>query len=498
MSKESQVIKQRRKKAQEMEEDGTNLFPNDIPKPQSIESIVSLHGDKDKEELEKLQDSFKIAGRIMALRKFGKVSFCHLQDSTGRLQIYAARDTLGPDRYKEFKKYDIGDIILAEGPLFRTKTDELTIMVEKIRLVTKSFQPLPEKYHGLTDKELRYRHRYIDLVMNSDVRETFVMRSRIIQLLRQYFISEGFMEVETPMMQPLVGGATAKPFRTHHNALDIDLFLRIAPELYLKRLLVGGFEKVFELNRNFRNEGISIQHNPEFTMLEFYEAYATYQDLMERTEKLFAMIAREVRGSTTITYQGQEIHLAPPWKRMTLEEALIQVGGIGQDELRDRERLRNRLDEAGVPVSGDEPIGKYWTKLFDLLVEPNLIQPTFITQYPTDVSPLARRNRKNPEVTDRFELFITGREIANAFSELNDPRDQARRFEEQVRNRGDDDEIPPEVDWDYINALEIGMPPAAGEGIGVDRLVMLLTDSPSIRDVILFPQMRPEHIRRER
>ncbi len=481
-----------------MEEAGINLFPNDIPKPQSIESIVSLHGDKDKEELEKLQDRFRIAGRIMALRKFGKVSFCHLQDSTGKLQIYAARDSLGPDKYKEFKKYDIGDIILAEGPLFRTKTDELTIMVENIRLVTKSFQPLPEKYHGLTDKELRYRHRYIDLVMNSDVRETFVMRSRIIQLLRQYFITEGFMEVETPMMQPLVGGATARPFRTHHNALDIDLFLRIAPELYLKRLLVGGFEKVFELNRNFRNEGISIQHNPEFTMLEFYEAYATYEDLMERTEKLFAMIAKEVRGSTTITYQGQDIHLAPPWKRMTLEEALIQVGGIKQDELRDRERLRNRLDDAGVPVSGDEPTGKYWTKLFDLLVEPNLIQPTFITRYPTDVSPLARRNRENPEVTDRFELFITGREIANAFSELNDPRDQARRFEEQVRNRGDDDEIPPEVDWDYINALEIGMPPAAGEGIGVDRLVMLLTDSPSIRDVILFPQMRPEHIRRER
>ncbi len=300
------------------------------------------------------------------------------------------------------------------------------------------------------------------------------------------------------MMQPLVGGATARPFVTHHNALDIDLFLRIAPELYLKRLLVGGFEKVFELNRNFRNEGISVQHNPEFTMLEFYEAYATYEDLMERTENLFAMIARDVRGTTVITYQGTEINLEPPWKRMTLEESLTVVGNIPASELKDRNALAQRLKDAGVPVSGDEPLGKYWTKLFDLLVEPNLLHPTFITKYPTDVSPLARRNAENPEVTDRFELFITGREIANAFSELNDPRDQARRFEEQVANRGDDDEIPPEVDWDYINALEVGMPPAAGEGIGVDRLVMLMTDSPSIRDVILFPQLRPEHIRRER
>ena len=498
MSKESQVIKQRRKKAQEMEEAGIRLFPNDIPRPQSISSIVSAHGDRDGSQLEELDEKFRIAGRVMALRKFGKVSFCHLQDSTGRLQVYVARDTLGADNYKIFKKYDIGDIILAEGPLFRTKTDELTIMAEKVSLVTKSMQPLPEKYHGITDKELRYRHRYVDLVMNEDVRSTFMMRSRIIELLRRYFISEGFMEVETPMMQPIVGGATAKPFRTHHNALDIDLFLRIAPELYLKRLLVGGFEKVFELNRNFRNEGISIQHNPEFTMLEFYEAYATYEDLMKRTEELFACMAEDLHGRTTITYQGQDIDLAPPWKRMTLEESLTETGGVPADELHDREALKKRLEEAGVPVTGDEPLGKYWTKLFDLLVEPNLIQPTFITRYPTDVSPLARRNVENPEVTDRFELFITGREIANAFSELNDPRDQAARFEEQVATRGDDDEIPPEVDWDYINALEIGMPPAAGEGIGVDRLVMLMTDSPSIRDVILFPQMRPEHIRREK
>ncbi len=482
----------------EMEESGIALFPNDIPEPSPVESIISEYGHRDSDALENLKEKFRIAGRIMAMRKFGKVSFCHLQDSTGRLQVYAARDVLGMDQYGIFKKFDIGDIISVEGPLFRTKTDELTIMAESAVLVTKSFQPLPEKYHGITDKELRYRHRYVDLVMNADVREAFRIRSRIVHLLRRYFTSEGFLEVETPMMQPLVGGATAKPFRTHHNALDIDLFLRIAPELYLKRLLVGGFEKVFELNRNFRNEGISVQHNPEFTMLEFYEAYATYEDLMARTEQLFAMIAHDVHGTSAITYQGQKINLEPPWRRMTLEESLVEVGGIPAHELGDRVKLMKRLEEAGVPVTGDEPMGKYWTKLFDLSVEPNLVQPTFITQYPTDVSPLARRNRENPEVTDRFELFITGREIANAFSELNDPRDQAARFEEQVAKRGDDDEIPPEVDWDYINALEIGMPPAAGEGIGVDRLVMLMTDSPSIRDVILFPQLRPEHIRHSR
>ncbi len=481
-----------------MEEAGIELYPNAVPAPAPISSIVDEYGGLDAEALEGLDRQFRVAGRIMAMRKFGKVSFCHIQDESGSIQLYAARDTLGQDSYKVFKKYDIGDIIWAEGTLFRTRTNELTLMVREARLVTKSLQPLPEKYHGLTDKELRYRHRYIDLVMNREVRDTFRMRSRIVQLLRQYFSSEGFLEVETPMMQPIVGGATARPFVTHHNALDIDLFLRIAPELYLKRLLVGGFEKVFELNRNFRNEGISIQHNPEFTMLEFYEAYATYEDLMERTENLFAMIARDVRGTTAITYQGAEINLEPPWKRMTLEESLTAVGNIPANELKDRDALSQRLKDAGAPVTGDEPLGKYWTKLFDLLVEPNLVQPTFITHYPTDVSPLARRNAENPEVTDRFELFITGREIANAFSELNDPRDQARRFEEQVANRGDDDEIPPEVDWDYINALEVGMPPAAGEGIGVDRLVMLLTDSPSIRDVILFPQLRPEHIRRER
>jgi lysyl-tRNA synthetase class 2 len=428
----------------------------------------------------------------MALRKFGKAAFMHIRDSSGRIQVHVTRDGIGKDAYQVFKKFDIGDIVQVKGRPFRTRTDELTISASSVILAAKSMLPLPEKYHGLKDKELRYRRRYVDLVMNDDVLDAFRKRSHIIRLLREYFTREGFLEVETPMMHSIVGGATARPFQTHHNALDIDLYLRIAPELYLKRLLVGGYERVFELNRNFRNEGISLQHNPEFTMLEFYEAYATYEDLMRRTEELFAAIARDIKGSTLFTYQGMEIDFSPPWKRMTLAEALAETGGVPEDELDDRERLADRLRGADVQVDGSESMGKLWEKLFDLLVEPNLIQPTFITHYPTDISPLARKNRENPSVTDRFELFITGREIANAFSELNDPRDQKARFEEQVAGRGDDDEIPPEVDYDYITALETGMPPAAGEGIGVDRLVMLLTDAASIRDVILFPQMRPE------
>ncbi len=491
MSEESQVIQQRRQKALELEQQGIELFPNDIKKPERAGAIKKVYGNYDAEDLEKVEDSFRVAGRIMALRRFGKAAFANIKDASGSIQIHVMRDRVGKDVYKIFKKFDIGDLIEVEGRLFRTRTGELTIEADRIRLVTKSMRPLPEKYHGIKDKELRYRRRYEDLVMNEDVLETFRTRARIIQMLRTYFVSNGFLEVETPMMQSIVGGATAKPFVTHHNALGIDLFLRIAPELYLKRLLVGGCERVFELNRNFRNEGISIQHNPEFTMLEFYEAYATYEDLMVRTEELFAQIAMDVKGATRFQYQGMDVDLTPPWKKMTLHQSLVEVGKVPEEELVDRDALLARLSGLGVEMDRDEPLGKYLTKLFDLLVEPNLIQPTFITRYPTDISPLARRNAENPEVTDRFELFITGREIANAFSELNDPRDQKARFEEQVANRGDDEEIPPEVDYDYIRALEIGMPPAAGEGIGVDRLVMLMTDSASIRDVILFPQMRP-------
>ncbi len=491
MSEESQVILQRKQKAEELEKSGVPLYPNDIKNPEKAGAIKRVYEGYDQEALEKVPHVFHLAGRIMSVRRFGKAAFLHVEDSTGRIQLHVRRDLVGPEAYSLFKKYDIGDIIEAKGTLFKTKTGELTLSVNTIRLVTKSMRPLPEKYHGIKDKELRYRQRYMDLVMNPAVRDVFRTRSEIIHMMRQYFTSNGFLEVETPMMQSIVGGATAKPFTTYHNALDMNLYLRIAPELYLKRLLVGGFDRVFELNRNFRNEGISTQHNPEFTMLEFYEAYATYEDLMLRTEELFAQIARDIKGSHVVHYQGQEIDMTPPWRRMTLEQALEEVGGIDGKELHgDRVRLIQRLEDLGAPVKGDEPKGKLWTKLFDLLVEPKLIQPTFITHYPVDVSPLARKNIKDPSVTDRFELFISGREIANAFSELNDPRDQQRRFEEQIATRGDDEEIPPEMDRDYVRALEVGMPPAAGEGIGIDRVVMLFTDSPSIRDVILFPLLR--------
>ncbi len=492
MSEESQILRQRRQKAEEIEKGGMPLFPNGIKRPEIIGAIKRVYGEAAAEELEALRHTFRVAGRIMSMRRFGKAAFFHIQDSSGRLQIHARRDKLPDEQFKLFKKLDIGDIVEVEGDLFRTKTGELTVSASSLGLVTKSMRPLPEKYHGLRDKEIRYRRRYVDLIMNEEVRETFRVRSKIINILRSYFQENGFLEVETPMMQPIVGGATARPFVTHHNALGIDLFLRIAPELYLKRLLVGGFDRVFELNRNFRNEGISIQHNPEFTMLEFYEAYATYEDLMVRTEELFHRIAREIHSSDTITYQGQEIDLTPPWRRITFQESLLEIGGLEPAVVEDREAALAKLRELGAPAKGDELHGKLLAKLFDLLVEPKLVQPTFVTSYPTDISPLARRNSENPDVTDRFELFISGREIANAFSELNDPRDQYQRFKEQIENRGDDEEIPPELDEDYIMALEYGMPPAAGEGIGVDRLVMLFTDSASIRDVILFPQLRPE------
>ncbi len=491
-SEESQVLRQRRQKAEELEKQGIRLFPNDIPRPERAGALKEIYGPYDEEALDKVKHTFTLAGRIMSLRRFGKAAFFHIEDPSGKIQVHIGRDQIGKEKYTLFKKFDIGDIVEVSGPLFRTRTGELTVEAQDIRLVTKSFRPLPEKYHGLKDKEIRQRRRYLDLIMNPHVRERFRVRSRIIAMLRQYFTSNGFLEVETPMMQPIVGGATARPFKTHHNALNVDLFMRIAPELYLKRLLVGGYDRVFELNRNFRNEGIDLQHNPEFTMLEFYEAYATYEDLMVRTEELFYQIARDVSGGSVVKYQGHEIDYSPPWKKMTLEESLVQVGGVASQDLRDRDKLVAMLKELGAPVKGREVLGKLWTKLFDLLVEPKLIQPTFIVQYPTDVSPLARRNEENPDVTDRFELFIAGREIANAFSELNDPRDQLARFEEQVAKRGDDEEIPPVVDYDYVMALEHGMPPAAGEGIGVDRMVMLFTDAPSIRDVILFPQLRPE------
>jgi len=492
LSDESLVIKQRREKAEQLEENNISLYPNDVKTPESTSAIMRLYDSYGEEDPEKVQRSFRLVGRIMSLRRFGKAAFLHIQDSSGQLQIHIRKDVVGNEVYNLFKKFDIVDLIEVRGKPFRTRVGELTLSAETIGLAAKSLRPLPEKYHGVKDKEIRYRQRYVDLIMNQEVREVFRTRSRIVQILREYFTSHGFLEVETPMMQSIVGGATARPFTTHHNALGMDLYLRIAPELYLKRLLVGGFDKVFELGRNFRNEGISIQHNPEFTMLEFYEAYVTYENMMLRTEELFSRIAEEIKGGMIFSYQGYTMDLTPPWRRMTLEEALIEIGQVSKKDLENRKGLVERLTALGAPLRGNEKTGKLWTKLFDLLVEPRLIQPTFVSHYPIDVSPLARENQENPQITDRFELFIGGREIANAFSELNDPRKQRQRFQGQIDGRGDDDEVPPELDEDFIRALEVGMPPAAGEGIGVDRVVMLFTDSSSIRDVILFPQLRPE------
>ena len=496
MDQLNQLLIQRRKKADELAELNVNLYANDFKPTHHISEVLS--SDSANEVLSDIEvdpnvrASFQVAGRILAMRKFGKASFLHIQDDSGKIQIYIKKDVVGEETYAQFKKWDIGDIVGFKGKLFKTKTGELTVLADLIKLITKSLRPLPEKFHGLTDVEMRYRQRYVDLIVNPEVRDTFRKRIEIIRLLREFLSNRGFLEVETPMMQAVPGGATAKPFKTHHKALDMDLYLRIAPELYLKRLLVGGFEKVFEINRNFRNEGLSTRHNPEFTMLEFYQAYATYSDLMDLTEEMLSWLTEEVSGSMEVTYQGQVVDLSPPWKRYTMDEALIEVGNIEQDILDDPEAVLKLAKDKGIKLEPQAGPGKAKTELFDLLVEEKLINPTFVTAYPTEVSPLARRNEQNPQVTDRFELFITGREIANAFSELNDPVDQKKRFEKQIAERGDDEEIFPVLDEDYVRALEYGLPAAAGEGIGIDRLVMLLTDSPSIRDVIIFPHLKAE------
>ena len=486
----NQVIAQRRQKAAELAAQGTNLYANDFTPGHRIIDLLPV--DDFDHEAPLAGGTMAVAGRIMALRRFGKAAFLQLQDGSGKIQIHVKRDEVGDETYGLFKKLDIGDIAAFTGPLFRTKTGEVTIQALTLKLLTKSLLPLPEKFHGLTDIETRYRRRYVDLMVNPEVRDTFRKRVEIIRLVRDFLTNRGFLEVETPMMQAIAGGATAKPFKTHHNALGMDLYLRIAPELYLKRLLVGGFERVFEINRNFRNEGLSTRHNPEFTMLEFYQAYATYEELMELTEEMISWVAMEVCGTMQISYQGREVDLSPPWRRYTMDEALERVGGLSKSLLGDFAALKKLALSKGAVLQPRAGIGKVKTELFELLVEEKLIDPTFITAYPTEVSPLARRNADNPEVTDRFELFVTGREIANAFSELNDPDDQRRRLEKQIAERGADEEVFPELDEDFLRALEYGMPPAAGEGIGIDRLAMLLTDSPSIRDVILFPHLRPE------
>ncbi|MFA5515953.1 MAG: lysine--tRNA ligase [Desulfuromonadales bacterium] len=492
MEDTNELLLQRRAKADELRQLGTNPFANDFVVKNTSADVLAAHGEQDAAALEESRDCYTLGGRIMARRDFGKAAFIQLQDRHGRLQVYVARDVIGEKAFEVFRKLDVGDIVGVRGNPFRTKTGELSLRAQELRLLTKSMQFLPEKWHGLTDVETRYRQRYLDLIVNPDVRETFRKRSRIISLIRRFMVDHDYLEVETPMMQPIAGGATARPFVTHHNTLKMDLFLRIAPELYLKRLVVGGFERVFEINRNFRNEGISIQHNPEFTMIEFYQAYATYRELMDFTEKLICHVAEDVVGKLVFTYGGREVDLTPPWDRLTVREAILKYGQVGPEVLADRRSTLDYARSLGLEVDDSIGDGKLLIEIFEMVAEPKLWQPTFITEYPTEVSPLSRRNDANPEVVDRFELFMVGRELANAFSELNDPVDQQERFARQLEEKEAGDEEAHAMDEDYIRALEYGMPPTAGEGIGIDRLIMLLTDSASIRDVILFPQLRPE------
>jgi lysyl-tRNA synthetase, class II len=490
MDKKSAIIENRKKKITDLKNSNINLFPNDFIVLHTVRDIIEAVASSP-ERLTPDDPVFVVAGRMMAINRFGKASFIRFRDRTGQLQAYIRKDKIGNESYHLFKQMDIGDFVGLKGTMFQTRTGEWTLLVNELKLVSKSMRPLPEKFHGLKDPEKRYRRRYIDLLMNPDVRDIFVKRSKIIQAVRTFLLDRDFLEVETPMMQPIPGGAEATPFVTHHNALGIDLFLRIAPELYLKRLVVGGFERVFEINRNFRNEGVSTRHNPEFTMLEFYQAYAMYEDLMDLTEQMFCYIAREVVGSTSITYQGNAIDLGVKWRRLSLVRALEEYGGIDPGLLDDREKLLELADSKNIKITKTGRKGKIITKLFDALVEPKLIQPTFITGYPVEVSPLSRKNETDSNLTDRFELFIAGHEIANGFSELNDPEDQEQRFLQQSADRKAGDEEAHYMDKDYIEALEYGMPPTAGEGIGIDRLVMLFADVASIREVILFPHMKP-------
>jgi len=485
-------IEVRRQKLARIQSAGAPLYPNDFKPTHTLGEITAQFGEATDEALAAAPQEMRLAGRIMAIRRMGKASFFHIQDRRVRLQVYAQKDRLGAESYELFQSFDVGDIVAVSGHLFRTRTRELTLQAEHLRLLAKCLRPLPEKWHGLADVEARYRQRYVDLMVNPEVRDVFEKRSRIVRLLRRFFEERDFLEVETPMMQPIPGGAAARPFTTHHNTLDMDLYLRVAPELFLKRLLVGGFDRVFELNRNFRNEGISVRHNPEFTMLEFYQAYATFEDLMGLTEELFTTIANEVVGSLRLTYGGEIIDLTPPWRRLTLRQAISLYGSVDEKEIATLEGLRAFAERQNLRVDFSAPYGNLLVEVFEEVAESRLIQPTFITGYPLEVSPLARKNERDPALVDRFELYIAARELANAFSELNDPADQRERFLKQMEARSAGDDTANPIDDDYVRALEFGMPPAAGEGIGVDRLVMFFTGSPSIRDVILFPLLRPQ------
>ena len=482
MEEDNKLVEERREKLKQLRAAG-QAYPNDFRRRDVAAELHEHFGTLSKEELEAQKPATLVAGRMMLKRVMGKASFATLQDGSGRIQVYITQDT--PD-YEAFKHWDLGDIVGAEGTVFKTMKGELTVNAKSIRLLAKALRPLPEKFHGLADQEMRYRQRYVDLVVNPDARRIFAERSRIIQTIREVLRGEGYLEVETPMMQPIPGGAAARPFKTHHNALDMDLYLRIAPELYLKRLVVGGMERVFEINRNFRNEGISTRHNPEFTMLECYCAYEDWQYMMALTERL----VRAAAGRASIVYQGRTLEFGKPFARLPIAEALRAQGVPG--DLRDRAQLSRRLKELGVEHEDRQGWGALQLMLFETLAEKHLVQPTFVTEFPAEVSPLSRRRDSDPEIADRFELFIDAKEIANGFSELNDPEDQAARFLEQAKMKEAGDQEAMYYDADYIRALEYGMPPAGGMGLGIDRLVMLATDSPSIRDVILFPHMRPE------
>ena len=489
---ENQIIAERRAKLAELRQTGP-AFPNDFERRDLAGDLHAAHGHKSKEELEATAIPVQVAGRMMLKRVMGRASFATLQDMSGRVQIYLSNDGVGAETHELFKHWDLGDILGVYGTLFKTKTGELTVHATSVRLLVKSLRPLPEKYHGLTDTEQKYRQRYLDLITNEVTRQTFIRRSRIVQCLREFMTGKGYLEVETPMMQPIPGGASAKPFVTYHNALDMPLYLRIAPELYLKRLVVGGLEKVFEINRNFRNEGISTRHNPEFTMMEFYEAYRDYTYLMDLVEEMLRYVSHEVLGHTAVPYQGQVINLAQPFARMTaLEATRLYNQDLEDAPLDDADFLRAELKRRGIAHRPNDGLGGLQLTLFEATTEHQLIQPTYIIDYPAEVSPLARASDSNPAITERFELYIAGREIANGFSELNDPEDQAERFMAQVRAKEAGDEEAMYYDADYIRALEHGLPPTGGCGIGIDRLVMLLTDAASIRDVILFPLLRQE------
>ncbi len=489
---ENQLIALRREKLGEMRNAGV-AFPNTFKREFYAENLQAEYADKEKSWFEDNAVRVSVAGRMMLKRVMGKASFITISDMSGRIQVYAQKNKLGDELYDAFKGWDVGDIVGVEGVLFKTNKGELSVKADTLQLLTKSLRPLPEKFHGLSDQEQRYRQRYLDLIMSEETRQTFKMRSRVISYIRNFFEARDFMEVETPMLQVIPGGATARPFETHHNALDIDMYMRIAPELYLKRLVVGGFERVFEINRNFRNEGLSTRHNPEFTMIEFYQAYATYHDLMDMTEELMKGLATDLLGSSEVTYQGETIDFAKPFERISVKDSILKFNpDLEAADIETEYRARKVAEKLGIPTEEYWGLGKLQIEIFEKTVEERLFDPTFITEYPAEVSPLARRNDDDEFITDRFELFIGGREIGNGFSELNDAEDQAMRFKKQVEEKDAGDDEAMHYDADYIRALEYGMPPTAGEGIGIDRLVMLLTDAPSIRDVILFPHMRPE------